>query len=88
MHLLWDAQRQAGTGYALIVHMYTLFTLRLIAQLPQYHEDYLHYTDVTSELDYMWTGVINMETAFLIEDAMTGCKYIVLFNWRRHAEPK
>ena len=62
MHLLWDAQRKAGTGYAHIVHMYTLFTLRLIAQLPQYHEDYLQYTDVTSALDYMWTGVMDMET--------------------------
>ena len=79
MHLLWDAQRQAGTGYVHVVHMYTLFTLRLIAQLPQYHEDYLQYTDVMSALDYMWTGVMDMET---------GCKSIVLFNWRRHAEPK
>ena len=62
MHLLWDAQRQAGTGYVHVVHMYTLFTLRLIAQLPQYHEDYLQYTDVTSALDYKWTGVMDMET--------------------------
>ena len=56
MHLLWDAQRQAGTGYVHVVHMYTLFTLRLIAQLPQYHEDYLQYTDVTSALDICGQG--------------------------------
>ena len=35
--------------------------------------DYLHYTDVTSALDYKWTGVMDMEQCFLIEDAMTGC---------------
>ena len=42
------------------------------------HEDYQHYTDVTSALDYKWTGIMDMEILlFLNEDAMTGCKSIV-----------
>ena len=45
-----------------LVHMYTLFTLRLIAYITAKDHDYLHYTDVTSALDYKWTGVMDMET--------------------------
>ena len=76
MHLLWDAQRQAGTGYAHAGHMYSLFTLR--QKLINCHEDYLHYTEFTSALDYKWTGIMDMQTLlFLIEDAVTGCKFIV-----------
>ena len=73
MHLLWDAQRQAGTGYAHAVHMYSLHI-----DTNNCHEDDQHYTDVTSALDYKWTGIMDMEILlFLIEDAVTGCKSIV-----------
>ena len=68
-------------------YMYTLFTLRLIVKLSQNHADYLHYTSVTCALDYKWTGIMDMETLlFSIEDAVTGCKSILQFNKRRHAE--
>ena len=70
MHLLWDAQRQAGTGYA-YVQPFHIDTINC-------HEDYQHYTDVTSALDYRWTGIMDMEILlFLIEDTVTGCKSIV-----------
>ena len=92
MHLLWDAQRQAGTGYAHAVHLLCLFVLRPIKPIkkssayvhPSHidtnncHEDYQHYTVVTSALDYKWTGIMDMEILlFLNEDAVTGCKSIV-----------